>query len=382
MANPFETFASRVLASIGDEELAKVDVYVPDVLGANVSVFDQARVQSIDPENDQDYFVTDNELAGLDRTLAAPDGGVLPARERAHAEGAVRERGFDALAFYKSYRYRSVAPFRAKWGVFVFDFGVELLANLMREHYRVRTRSRFHALTILFAHELYHFKFDASTFYVEALVNRPRYSPYRAHYAASQSSCPEEALANRHALEALRTAAVRQFARDYMSCQPGMYARFADPPEAFRDQLAANVVDSDFATTARRPDAGHWMAIGPPDLVAREHCPVWLVCELRPSVIWPGALIFPSVADVTESKPVATRLARDAQLSKRWRQTKKKLREAPNRPGLNFKPWTPPPGSWSVRVDNNFRAHLRQTDPVRGIWEVFEVGSHADLGHG
>ena len=183
-------------------------------------------------------------------------------------------------------------------------------------------------------------------------------------------------------LETIRTPAVRRFATDYMSCQPGMYARFADPPKALRDQLAASVVDGDFATTARRPDAGHWMAIGPADLVAREHCPVWLVCDLRPSVVWPGVLIFPSVADVAESKPVAARLARDAQLLKRWRQTKKKLREAPDRPGLNFKPWTPPPGSWSVRVDDNFRAHLRRTDPARGLWEVFEVGSHAELGHG
>ena len=91
-------------------------------------------------------------------------------------------------------------------------------------------------------------------------------------------------------LQTIRTPAVRRFATDYMSCQPGMYARFADPPKALRDQLAASVVDGDFATTARRPDAGHWMAIGPADLVAREHCPVWLVCDLRPSVVWPGVL--------------------------------------------------------------------------------------------
>jgi hypothetical protein len=86
---------------------------------------------------------------------------------------------------------------------------------------------------------------------------------------------------------------------------------------------------------------------------------------------------------VIESKSVSDLLeSKYASASERWEETKKKLVSNPALPGLNFKPWDKSTGHWSVRVDRNFRAHLRPVSQSKGTWEADQFGPHKAMGHG
>ena len=49
--------------------------------------------------------------------------------------------------------------------------------------------------------------------------------------------------------------------------------------------------------------------------------------------------------------------------------------------GLNFKPWPKDgPDRYSIRIDDNFRAHLKHLGA--GKWIAYVLGPHKKLGHG
>ena len=63
----------------------------------------------------------------------------------------------------------------------------------------------------------------------------------------------------------------------------------------------------------------------------------------------------------------------------KWRKTKEKLAQGTQSRGLDFKPWRPKGKGWfSVRVDGNVRAHLRNDGH---LWYAEEIGSHDAMGH-
>ena len=66
----------------------------------------------------------------------------------------------------------------------------------------------------------------------------------------------------------------------------------------------------------------------------------------------------------------------------RWDSTKSKLISYPGTLGLNFKLWDKKIGNWSVRVNDNFRVHLRQSAESKVVWNAEEFGSHKKMGHG
>jgi hypothetical protein len=79
------------------------------------------------------------------------------------ARSARQMAGLDILAFYKSFRFVNLPPFRGKWGIFLLDAGIEgltydlmsLLPNEPRAEVRKFSRD------ILLEHERYHFWIDA-----------------------------------------------------------------------------------------------------------------------------------------------------------------------------------------------------------------------------
>jgi len=85
---------------------------------------------------------------------------------------------------------------------------------------------------------------------------------------------------------------------------------------------------------------------------------------------------------VSEDKDVKKLLSsRYRNLRVKWERTKKNLLENRLLRGLNFKPWPDGGGhAYSVRVDDNFRAHLRHRGS--GVWEAYDIGPHKIMGHG
>ena len=94
------------------------------------------------------------------------------------------------------------------------------------------------------------------------------------------------------------------------------------------------------------------------------------------------ALVLPPVNEVQDGDDVVKLLqGRFSHLQAKWRQTKTKLLENRLLHGLNFKPWPKDgPERYSVRVDDNFRAHLQHFGA--GQWLAYVLGPHKKLGHG
>ncbi|WP_217999677.1 hypothetical protein, partial [Thauera butanivorans] len=165
--------------------------------------------------------------------------------------------------------------------------------------------------------------------------------------------------------------------------QPGAYARFDEKKFELAGELAANLIDLNLSTMARREDQALWVSNVPDELLRRSLCPEYFV---RPSSLtaWINpAWKLPEVRNVTEAKSFSDSLvSKYASLKERWDDTKRKLIANPAIPGLDFKRWDKSTGHWSVRINDNFRAHLRPVQNSSGTWEAEEFGPHKAMGHG
>jgi hypothetical protein len=166
-----------------------------------------------------------------------------------------------------------------------------------------------------------------------------------------------------------------------MKLQPGAYSRFDENKFELASELAANLIDLDLSRMARRTDQALWVANVPDELLRRSLCPEYFV---RPSSLtsWINPVYkIPDIRSITEAKSFSDLLAsKYASLRERWDETKRKLIANPGLPGLRFKPWDKSKGHWSVRINDNFRAHLREKSS--GIWEADKFGPHKAMGHG
>ena len=50
-------------------------------------------------------------------------------------EGALRHKGFEALAFYKSFRSKDEKPFKGKWGIFYLSDGLSYVASEINTYF-------------------------------------------------------------------------------------------------------------------------------------------------------------------------------------------------------------------------------------------------------
>ena len=132
--------------------------------------------------------------------------------DAAAARSAYPMAGIDVLAFYKSFRFRSSAPFPGHWGVFLLDAGV---AALTAEFCTFAPRLpavelRQLAVDLLVAHERYHFWTDAWALGQEVTpLVTPEYKRYVPYLAGKKQveltpDDYEESLANHYAFRRLK----------------------------------------------------------------------------------------------------------------------------------------------------------------------------------
>jgi hypothetical protein len=238
------------------------------------------------------------------------------------------------------------------------------------------------AIDFLRAHERFHYQADVQTLLFETVLGRQMYEPVRWAFKGRASHFVEEALANRQAWDWARKADIEEFAFDFMKLQPNAYARFDEDRVELASEWAGVVVDRLHPSKASRNDLAHWVESPPKIYLRRSLCPEYVVFPTDLSKWISTALKLPPVKQIQEAVPVLRLLTgRFANLKAAWEETKRKLLVEALARGLNFKPW-PKAGRdcCSVRVDQNFRAHLRHLGA--GVWEVFEIGPHTKLGHG
>jgi len=331
---------------------------------------------------------TDQTIEGL-----GTSDSLAQASEYPEIEGAIRTVGIEALAFYKSYRLISQTPFPGKWGIFYIDRGIHHLTSKIRGHFPGLSLPGKVALDWLRAHEFFHFKFDVYALMAEGVVGHELWNPLQHVYRKHSIHLVEEALANRDVMtwakRSRHATGFSSFVESYMSLQPGAYARFAEPEQRLSSELAANLLDLNVSRSARRDDQSNWVAKVPwlgtaTSALKRDCCcPEHIIQVPRLHPFWKPAWAIPVIRKVIDGPKVQKFLIGSAnQLVERWGDTKSKLVESPALNGLDFKRWSRQPDLWSVRVGDNYRAHLARSADDPGVWIAQDLGSHKAMGHG
>jgi hypothetical protein len=217
----------------------------------------------------------------------------------------------------------------------------------------------------------------------EATLKQHRYAPLRHALKRRRTSFVEEALANRQVWDWSKKPSVglREFAYDFMKLQPDAYARFDEYRVDLAAEWAAMTVDLALPGS-RRDDLAHWVEVEPSGLARASLCPEYVVIPAILSSWLDPAHTPPPVRRVDDADDVEKLLAgKLPHLREKWLRTKEKLLENRLLRGLNFKPWPMDgPAAYSVRVDDNFRAHLKHQGG--GVWIAYIIGPHTKLGHG
>lgn len=386
MANMFETFFDEATKRFRQPRPGDIsDRDLPQPEHPEHDGFDPTQIVS---EDDILIPVEDRLLAdGFIRRLS--DRGEIPFPlsnvDRDLLDGAIREVGIDVYAFYKSRRYISKGPYPGKWGIFYLEHGVARIKELIENTYPGYGQTLRLAYEFLRRHEHFHFKFDVYALSVEANIGGALYEPLKRAYRAHRIYEVEEALANHHAWRWAKQMRIGlgEFAYNFMKLQPGAYARFDERKFNLAAELAANLIDLNLSSIARRDDQARWIGNIPDELCRRSLCPEYFVRPSRLTGWINPAWKLPAVQMIVETESFSNLLnSKYAPLKRRWDDTKRKLIENPSLPGLNFKRWNKSTGDWSVRINDNFRAHLHPISDSDGTWEAEEFGPHKAMGHG
>lgn len=150
-------------------------------------------------------LVEDDEPSGVDLDQVAPEN--VDAARR-----VVREAGIDVLAFYKSFRFRDLPPYRGLWGIFLVDAGIAAVAAHFKDIKPTLPLAELQKLAMktLILHERYHFWIDAWALSRESdpfLVDRFKIYEYyvdQRQVVAMSELEHEERLANHYLFRTIR----------------------------------------------------------------------------------------------------------------------------------------------------------------------------------
>lgn len=322
---------------------------------------------------------------------------VIPDGESFSSAGPV---GLDALAWYASFHDAG-----ERWGIYVPLSSLPLMDGLCLSGLPLSRPERWRlAWDVLIAHEIVHFAVDYGCAWFELLYHVPirRAFSDRMGQGIARSIFPrqsnylevEESLANGHVL---RTAVARDRSevapvlRTFMRRQPPGYSdgELAEPDDGFAAFTAEtlrsylSVWSSGWNIDPGNPalDLSRLLPLHD-DL--RFTCPVWIINDLQAVGLPPNAVkLIPCIRLIEETRPFLKRLHRlHPDQQRAWDRLKQRL-EICIPPKSDFKKWPPAgDGVWSVRVGDNFRAHLNE--PHEGVerWLALMIGTHTEMGHG
>ena len=348
--------------------------------------FDQHDADPWDREvgSSEDELITIDEIDTMDRIYGRRNSGLSSDEDRELFAGGIRHRGMEVLAFYKSKRFINRYPYPGKWGIFYLRPGLFFLTGEIEKMYPGFSNARSLALEFLQMHERFHFIADIQTMLFESTLKVQLYEPIRKAFRGRQSFFVEEALANKRVWEWAKrsTVGIEEFAFDFMSLQPNAYSRFEENRIILASEWAGIIVDQGHPLFSAREDLAHWVEATPKSFLRNSLCPEYLVYPSRLSNWISPAYILPPVREIKDDDRITKLLSgRFMQLKESWESTKSKLLSDSLLSGLDFKPWKKDGRDCcSVRINRNFRAHLRHIG--NGSWHAYVLGSHKELGHG
>ncbi|KUI27326.1 hypothetical protein [Mycobacterium sp. GA-2829] len=303
-------------------------------------------------------------------------------------------RGTDALGWYVTFHQR-----RYQHGVYIPVEGVLwlVLHAFQRVELPVERRIElaFHAIL---RHELFHFEVDCMTANWELTTGVDVYWNARGFLNGSGYIEQEEALANAYMLRGFKHptrslansvgtyAALRRFCER----QPPVYDH---GPKVAKTRGSYLLECSWLADMYHQVSKTSWHVPHELDTLIFYPNPVridWTRCPIivddpvhllqRLGI---GISLFRAVEDVEETPKFQSALSKlDPKLQKQWLKRKADLARSTALKSLDFKQWKKAgPNVYSVRVDGNYRAHLRH-DRDEQVWFAEAIGNHKKMKHG
>lgn len=360
---------------------------------------DNLPVPDYPEHNEHDSFnATDNDIVSplsevdladdVTSRLTSSNADTYPSlsdEDRKLLAGGVRHYGFEAIAFYKSRRAVHQKPYPGKWGIFYIKHGISYVKDLISAKYPGYGDPKKLAIEFLRQHERFHFQFDVQTLSSEAITGKQLYEPLKRGFAKHKIYLVEESLANQQAWNWAKQQhiGIKEFAADFMSVQPGAYARFDEPFAELSAELAANLHDRRYSIYDRRYDVAPWIGFLPKNLLRASLCPEWVVSPANLNNWISPAVRMPDIKLIIDSPKVSKALdGRLINYKEKWAKVKNKLITAPELlfDSYRFKLWEGSTSIWSVHVDGNYRAHLLNQGAVN--WLTEGLDNHKAMGHG
>ncbi len=302
-------------------------------------------------------------------------------------------RGVDALGWYVNFHQR-----KFQHGVYVPAEGV--LWMVLRVLHDIglplerKIELAFHAIL---RHELFHFAADCMTANWEMATGVPVYWPSRGHRNEAGYIDDEEALANAYMLRGFKHPT------RLLAGAPGVYAalkRFCEKqPSGYSAGPAYAKTRSDFlrectylSDNYHQVSGAAWhvphafdtvMLYPDPTRIDWTRCPIIIADDHGLfKMLGVNVAPFQSVQDVVETPVFSKSLSKlDKRLQKLWLSRKELLTLSTSFKSLDFKQWKAAgPDFYSVRVDGNFRAHLRY-DHDKLCWFAEAIGNHKAMNH-
>ena len=306
-------------------------------------------------------------------------------------EREVLARGVDALAYYMTFHQKVF-----QWGIYVPITGLAWVArNVFQRVNRPATEKIALSLSLVLAHERFHFAADCCVAQMELFSRKPLYWPVARSTSRTALRDHEEEVANAHMVRIMRGQGGR--------LPPGAYRDILDfvRMQSGGYQRGEKTARSRFVFENRMLDLaqGWWLAgwgkeanygvelnnlfpvTRPFDL---RRCPVHIIHDERRFGLEDLAVhliqVIPAVAMTSKFTEDLDHLGKP--VKRRWEDTVEKLRTSVQLKGLDFKPWrTGGDDVFSVRVTRDIRAHIR-FDPLKGAWIADRIGRHKEMGHG
>ena len=382
MANTLERLFDEILPNL-QHDITAEDLPVPDYPehdeGESFQDSDNDYVLPLNDVNVADDVISKISSSNTDTYPSLSDG------DRKLLAGGFRHYGFEAIAFYKSRRYVHQKPYPGKWGIFYIKHGISYVKDFIAAKYPGYGDPKKLAIEFLRQHERFHYQFDVQTLSSEAITGRHLYEPLKRGFAKHKIYLVEEALANQQAWcwAKQQHIGIKEFAEDFMSVQPGAYARFDEPFSELSAELAANLHDRRYSIHDRRYDIAPWIGLLPKTLLRSSLCPEWVVNPANLGAWISPAVRMPDIEHIVDSIKVTKVLdGRLINYKQKWCNVKKTLTTTPELlfDSHRFKLWDSNAGIWSVQVDGNYRAHL--LNQGSGNWLTEALDNHKAMGHG
>jgi hypothetical protein len=316
-------------------------------------------------------------------------------------EAKVKINALDALGWYFPFHYR-----QAQHGIYISSAGAIFLARnvFLKKRdddpvidFKIKCEMAIDAIR---RHEAFHFAVECMSAKWELIENKACYIAATNNLKNASTYgyiLEEEALANGYMLRGFRWRP--NWRRKYNGYDELM--KFvANSPAGYSDgirrvnslkywtairDLTFRYYEAAYKTIVRNSSLLPYpVMFEDADNIDDSRCPLIIVDEHNIfSLLGIEPKFIHTIEDIQHSEKFDDQIMElGSHVSKKWNKTKEKLKQSTMINGLDFKPWNKSgKGYFSVRVDGNIRAHIRQNKD-QGFWIAEEVGNHAAMGHG